>query len=290
MQFAPTFPLRPRTQAIPMAAYRRRLLLKQMAPRAVILALALVLYPVAVVPGWLAPGTSLPIPYPAFLPRPFVVDVPLSTPVPRTTNRAAGLAGTELVLPNDPTRLASGAASMEGIGPAATANIKIAIEFLDGTVITPGEKLSFDDTARTWDFNEDPRYLMGKATSARGLIDMRGGGVCWLSTALWRAALWAGLPTDYRENHYGLVPLLVAGYDATNTLVIHNNTPYPLTVRAGIEGGQVYASLYSDQPLDRTAEVRGPFNEGRGQYVLYQDIYWDNGEITTEQFDSNYLW
>src|SRR4051812_16478621 len=122
-----------------MATYRRRLLLNQLAPRAVILALALVLYPVAANPTWLGPGVSLPIPYPAFLPQPSVVDVPLAAPVPVpvAADDATGI-GTkesEWVPPNDPTRLASGGAPMAGIGYAATTNIQIAIDFLDGVVI-----------------------------------------------------------------------------------------------------------------------------------------------------------
>ena len=92
-----------------------------------------------------------------------------------------------------------------GMGEAAVTNIGIAISLIDGAVIQPGERFSFDDTARTWDFNEDPIYVWGTATTTRGIIPMRGGGVCWLSTALWRATLAAGLRTDFRENHYGLI-------------------------------------------------------------------------------------
>jgi len=277
-----------------MATYRRRRRLGQMLPRALILGLALLLYPVAASPSWLAPRVSLPLPYAGFLPQPSIFEVPLAPPSPaQPVAEEAPVewgSGSEPTWSDNPTRLASGAAPIDGLGYSTTTNIKLAIGFLDGVVIQPGEQLSFDDTARTWDYQEDPRYLMSTATSARGVIYMRGGGVCWLSTALWRAALWAGLPTDVRENHYGLVSSLGGGYDATNTLVIRNNTDSPITVHAWIDGGQVYASLYSEQPVDRTAEVRGPYNEGRGRYVLYQDVYWDDGEVTTREFPSTYYW
>jgi len=277
-----------------LATYRRRQRLGQLAPRALILALALVLYPVAASPTWLAPRVALPIPYAGLIPQPTVFDVPLALPAPVKPvvddNTLESVTVPEVAWPSDPTRLAAGAAPIAGLGYSSTTNIKIAIGFLDGVVIQPGEQLSFDDTARTWDYSEDPRYLMSTATSARGVIYMRGGGVCWLSTALWRAALWAGLPTDIRENHYGLVSQLGGGYDATNTLVVRNNTESPITVHAWMDDGQVYASLLSDQPLDRTGEVRGPYNVGRGRYVLYQDVYWDDGEITTREFPSTYYW
>jgi vancomycin resistance protein YoaR len=119
---------------------------------------------------------------------------------------------------------------------------------------------------------------------------MRGGGVCWLSTAIWRAALGAGLKTEYRENHVGLVDALGAGLDATNTLVLRNDSDVPVTIHAWIERDQVYAALDSDEPLGRTAVVRAPQRLGPGRYVAYQEIYWDDGSVTTNEFDSRYAW
>lgn len=189
-----------------------------------------------------------------------------------------------------PSEVAHGMAYVGGTGEAAITNVAIAISFLDGAVIEPGARLSFDDTARTWDFNEDPLYVWGTATTTRGIIPMRGGGVCWLSTALWRATLAAGLRTDFRENHYGLVDQLGAGLDATNTLVIRNDSPAAITVRASLEEDEVHVSLLSDGPLDRTANVDGPFAAGRGGHVIYQDVTWADGRKTSSEFVSRYYW
>jgi vancomycin resistance protein YoaR len=119
---------------------------------------------------------------------------------------------------------------------------------------------------------------------------MRGGGVCWLSTALWRAALAAGLRTDVRENHYGFVAALGGGLDATNTLVIRNDSDVPVTVRAWMDEDQVYVTLYADGSLGRTSTVRGPERLSSGRYVAYQDIAWDDGPTTTNEFVSRYNW
>jgi hypothetical protein len=186
--------------------------------------------------------------------------------------------------------IAVGASPVDGVGRAALTNIAIAISFIDGAVLEPGERWSFDDTARTWDFREDSRYVPGPATSARGLITMRGGGVCWLSTAIWRAALDAGLATEFRENHMGIVPLLGAGYDATNTLVVKNDATIPLKLRVWLDDEQLYAAFYGATPLDRSAEVRGPVALGYGRYALYQDITWGGGTQTTAEFYSHYYW
>ncbi|MPZ15282.1 MAG: hypothetical protein GEU73_12805 [Chloroflexi bacterium] len=189
-----------------------------------------------------------------------------------------------------PKAIGEGSASTEALGPASITNMEIAVSFLDGVVITPGASLSFDDTARTWNFEEDPSYVMGVATSLYGLVPMRGGGVCWVSTALWRATLAAGLRTEFRENHYGLISSLGPGLDATNTLVIRNDSDVPITLRASLSNGAVNVVLLAKEPLNRTATVRGPEWTGGGSYVAYQDTVWDDGRTMTSEFPSYYRW
>jgi len=265
-----------------MAEYRRKVLLTQVRPYPIVFAAILVLCRLAVY-LW-----GLPVP----------LDYVLSEGIFREPSQVCAadcLVRPELtdpdLIPMPPVEPAGvGKASLGGIGGNSLANIKIAVSFLDGQDIEPGEDLSFDDVARTWDFQEDPRYLMSTATSASGLIYMRGGGVCWLSTALWNAALDAGLPTSFRQNHYGLVPILRAGLDATNTVVIGNDSDIPVTVHAWIEGGAVRVELLPSRPLDRTASVDGPYALGGGRYVTYQEITWADGSETTNTFSSHYYW
>jgi vancomycin resistance protein YoaR len=183
-----------------------------------------------------------------------------------------------------------GLAPLAGLDDASRINIQLAIDLLDGTVVEPGAQLSFDDVARTWDFREDPRYVWGWGTSSYGLIHMRGGGVCWVSTALWRAALVGGLETDLRANHYGLVRLLGAGTDATNTLVLRNNSSEPITVRAWVDDENVNVALFHEGNLGRSAQIRGPERLGPGRYALYQDVTWADGTVTTSPFYSGYFW
>jgi len=214
---------------------------------------------------------------------PLSVIGPVLNPVEASSTAAPAVPG--------PAEVAHGSAYIGGIGDAALTNIEIAISFVDGAVIEPGEQLSFDDTAHTWDFNEDPIYEMGTATTTRGIIFMRGGGVCWVSTALWRAALAAGLRTDFRENHFGLVDQLGPGIDATNTLVIRNDASVPIIVSASLDDDErVQVSLLSDEPLDRTADVNGPWPVGGGTYAIHQDVTWADGRVTSSEFRSHYYW
>jgi len=192
--------------------------------------------------------------------------------------------------PTVPGPIGSSSVGVKGAGNATATNVAIAISFVNGYVIQPGAVFSFDDVARTWDFREDPRYVFGPATSARGVITMRGGGVCWLSTALWRATLVAGLSTDFRENHYGLVDALGSGLDATNTLVIRNDSSVPVTIHAWLDQDDVHVQLYADGDLGRSGAIRGPLRESAGRWVAYQDVTWADGPTTTRTFSSTYHW
>jgi vancomycin resistance protein YoaR len=227
-----------------------------------------------------SPAAPAPLVRPALSAEPAIIEAPAPAAIDESARAAA--------VPIPP--IAAGSASIGGIGDAALTNIQIAISFLDGSVIEPGDELSFDDVAHTWDYHEDPIYLMGTATSVYGVIDMRGGGVCWVSTALWRAALAAGIRTDLRDEHYGLVNALGPGVDATNTLVIRNDSDQSITVRAWLDDEAVIVALFTDEPLDRTATIRGPESLGRGQYIVYQDVDWADGRSMTSSFYSRYYW
>jgi hypothetical protein len=275
-------------QAIPAAEYRRRVFLTQFGPPALALTIATVIFTagLAVWEYGVRPGIT---------PRHFILDGPLramfhTDPRPAVEKGATGEGKLAAPVVPEKSIVAEGRASLGGVDGNAVKNMRIAIGFVDGTVIQPGQQFSFDDVAQSWDFREHPSYLPGTATSARGPIMMRGGGVCWVSTALWRAALAAGLATDVRENHYGLVAPLGAGLDATNTLVIRNNSSLPITVRAWEEDDSVAVSLVAEGELDRKAVVSDPQSNGRGSYFVDQTVYWDDGDVTSQTFYSRYYW
>ncbi len=291
MQYYLTYPSpRPRPQAIPMAVYRRQMLLAQWRPRILFLLFALAMYQLSASP-W---RVWHPLDYALTTSPADRAAEWMAGARPTTSDLRPELVGvqadTDDLLASPPSVAGSGWANIKGVGGTPVTNLELAISLVDGSVIEPGGRFSFDDTARTWDFNEDPRYLMGAATSAYGVIMMRGGGVCWLSTALWRAALAAGLQTEFRENHYGLVAMLGGGLDATNTLVLRNDSNVPVTIRAWTDEDNVYVSLLADGDLGRTGSIRGPERIGYGHYVAYQDITWADGRTTTSEFDSRYSW
>ncbi|HEY5294649.1 MAG TPA: VanW family protein [Gaiellaceae bacterium] len=92
-------------------------------------------------------------------------------------------------------------------------NVHLMADFIDGTVIRPGEKFSFND-------------VVGERTAARGFLEGQeiigslvlpsiGGGVCQTATTLFNDAFELGLPILARTNHNLYLAHYPIGRDAT---------------------------------------------------------------------------
>lgn len=290
-----------RAQAVPLASYRRQVALAQMR-RQLVLVLAVGVCVCAVSPSWLyGPagsrpqrsvwiGSSLGVPSRDTEAAPTAISVQSPAIIHALDVPEANVDDDESADVVPSIRIADTSASTSHLDEPGIFNALIAISFLDGVVIPAGARLSFDDVARTWDYREDPSYVPGKATSIRGLIDMRGGGVCTVSTALWRAALAAGLRTDRRQSHYGLMEPGDPGLDATNTLIIANDSDEAVTIHAWLDEDSVRVRLLADGDLGRTATVSEPQRIGNGRWLLEQEVTWADGRQTTSRFISQYYW
>lgn len=170
-------------------------------------------------------------------------------------------------------------------------NAQIAIDRINGQIVKPGGSLDFDEVAKSWDGREDLVYLVSKATDCEGgLITMRGGGVCYVSTALWRAWMQAGLETMLRVSHSGLLDDFGAGYDAANTLIVRNDSDATIRVESTLVGKEMTVRLIANRPMDRQVTIRGPFEQGGGSFLVYQDVIRAGGGKKTRTFDSFYCW
>jgi vancomycin resistance protein YoaR len=93
--------------------------------------------------------------------------------------------------------IAQGKSSFENSAPYRVQNIQTGVRQMDGVIIAPGEEFSFNRTVRAID--ETNGFTRGYA-----IIDGRtqlewGGGVCQVSTMVFRAAFWAGVPIAERN-------------------------------------------------------------------------------------------
>lgn len=91
-------------------------------------------------------------------------------------------------------------------------NIRLSLELINGTVLEPGERFSFNEVVgqRTRDrgFKVATAYSSGKVTEEVG------GGICQVSTTLFNAVVKADLRVDERHNHSLTVSYVDLGKDA----------------------------------------------------------------------------
>ncbi len=116
-------------------------------------------------------------------------------------------------------------------------NIRLAAQALNGKILMPGERLSYNATVdkRTLQqgFRLAPVIIRGEKRLGVG------GGICQVSSTLYNAALLADLKIVRRANHSIPITYVPPGRDATVTdtgldLVIENPHPHPIAIVAEV--------------------------------------------------------
>jgi vancomycin resistance protein YoaR len=93
--------------------------------------------------------------------------------------------------------------------PSRKANMKLAAEAVNNTVLAPGEVFSFNELTRSLD------YEKAKTFSDGGIGFANGGGLCQVSSTLYMAANYAGLEIVERHPHFAVLSYIKPGFDAT---------------------------------------------------------------------------
>lgn len=128
-------------------------------------------------------------------------------------------------------------------------NIKLAASFIDGKILMPGEKFSFNETVgrrtKKAGFQEAGVYINGRHDTGIG------GGICQVSSTLYNAALLANFPIKRRSNHSLPVPYVPLGQDATVDygnldLVFENNYKVPIGIDAEYLPGKLTFRLVGE--------------------------------------------
>lgn len=169
-------------------------------------------------------------------------------------------------------------------------NIGIATEKFDGVIVSPGEEFSF--TSILGPVDGESGYKKELVIKENKTIPEFGGGVCQVSTTMFRAALNSGFKITERRNHaYPVQYYSPQGTDATiylpsPDLKFVNNFPTHILIQSKIEGTKLSFDVYgtSDQ---REVEIGGPrvtkrTSDGGMGTILYQKVKKPDGSYLLE--------
>ena len=169
------------------------------------------------------------------------------------------------------------------------ANLKMASEAVDNTMLAPGEEFSFTEQAGSLD------YEAAKVFSGGGVSSEEGGGLCQVSSTLFMAANYAGLEITERHQHYAELPYITPGFDATVwfgewqplDMKFKNTTDGNILVREFVdEDGFLTAQILGQEPTGRKVvmsaeKVEQSPTEGI-KWVTYKKVTDENGEVLSD--------
>jgi len=214
-------------------------------------------------------------------PNPRVELVVRVTPAPRSANEY-GIR----------SLLGQGKSNFKGSSAGRIHNIKTAAGRLDGILLSPGGVFSFNQSLGevSKETGYDTAYIIKEGRTVLGT----GGGVCQVSTTLFRAALYSGLPIlartahDYRV-HYYEPPV---GFDATvyepsPDLKFKNDTPAYILIESwcDLKKQDLYFEIYGTDD-GRRVEISEPIIHS--QTPPPEPLYQDDPTLpkgTTKQID-----
>lgn len=176
-------------------------------------------------------------------------------------------------------------------------NIKRALEQFENVIIAPGEEFSFVDYLGEVDGEHG--YLPELVIKNNQTTPEFGGGICQVSTTVFRAAIYSGLKITQRRNHaYPVKYYTPYGMDATvyipkPDLAFVNNTPGAILIQSTIEGTELIFRFYGTKD-GRVVTIDGPHILERGgdgsMKTVFSQLVTDSSgaSIINDSFWSNY--
>lgn len=191
--------------------------------------------------------------------------------------------------------LARGESDFAGSPRNRIHNIRVGAEKYQGLLVPPGAEFSFNTNLGPVDGEHG--FLRELVILANVTTPQFGGGLCQVSTTMFRAAIHAGVPITARKNHaYAVSYYGTPGFDATiyppnPDLRFVNDTPGYLLMQTKLEGATLAFEFWGS-PDDRRVEVLGPFPydrkpDGAVKATLVRKII-RGGRIAREEWQSAY--
>ncbi len=195
------------------------------------------------------------------------------------------------------TLIGTGKSNFKGSTGSRIHNIKVAMSKYNGLLLAPGDEFSFVNILGPVDGENG--YLPELVIKKDKTEPEFGGGICQVSTTVFRAAIYAGLEITARKNHaYPVSYYSPQGMDATiyvprPDLKFKNNTPGNILFQVYMDGTELIFNLYGTND-GRKVEVDGPHvleknSDGSMRTVFTQKVFSKNNEeIINDTFNSFY--
>lgn len=193
--------------------------------------------------------------------------------------------------------IGEGSTNFSGSSKSRIYNIKRSLEQFQNLVIAPNEEFSF--IKYLGDVDGENGYLPELVIKNNQTTPEFGGGICQVSSTVFRAAIYSGMKITARRNHaYPVHYYAPYGMDATvyvpkPDLTFVNNTPGAILVQSSIEGTKLTFRFYGTSDR-RTIKVDGPHilehnPDGSMKTVFTQEVNTAEGEnFIRDSFWSNY--
>ena len=192
--------------------------------------------------------------------------------------------------------LAKGESDFQGSTKSRIHNIEVGAAKINGLLLKPGEEFSFNKNLGEVD--EKQGYRAELVIKSGKLIPEFGGGICQVSTTLFRAAAISGLPILERHPHSFPVRYYnPQGFDATiypgvSDLRFKNDTNGNILIQNHIEGAKLIFEIFGSDD-GRQIKLTGPKileqnGNGSMKTVLIRKIAAADGTVKEESFWSNY--
>jgi vancomycin resistance protein YoaR len=193
-------------------------------------------------------------------------------------------------------KIATGQSNFSGSTVSRIQNITTAAALYNGILIPAGKVFSFNDILGEVDAEHG--YAPEKVIKNGKIEYEYGGGICQVSTTMFRAAMEAGFPIVERKNHAFPVHYYEPqGYDATiypgvSDLRFKNDSPSYVLVQMRTVGKNLYFDFYGTSD-GRVVTIDGPHQydiqpDGAMKAVLTRTISFADGASKSQAFYSNY--
>ena len=164
-------------------------------------------------------------------------------------------------------------------------NVQLMANYIDGTIISPGESFSFNESVgpRT----SERGFREGQMIIGSLLLPAIGGGVCQTATTLFNNAFELGLPITERHNHSFYISHYPMGRDATVSwggpdFGFKNDLKTGILIKTSYTSSTLTFSFYGTNPHRRVVSATGERTNWRSPRTTYAlDPYAPRGSVRT---------